>query len=153
MTTEKPKKITIEIKAPELATAIMTLCEVLEKTQVSDINMLGTSPSIDSVENKNPPPVPLVLPEGGTTNPLAAVMPQVPAPIPIEPPQAVALPTAEKTYSLEELSLACTQLMDAGRVNEIHELFAMFGIQHLTALQPQSYGVFAQHLRNKGVNL
>lgn len=74
-----------------------------------------------------------------------------PAAIPNQPEQAV--PTAEPTYTYDQLAVAATSLLDAGRKDELMSLLAQFGVQALTELKPEQYGTFATALRQLGARI
>jgi hypothetical protein len=52
-----------------------------------------------------------------------------------------------QTYTMEQLAVATTQLVDAGRRTELLSLLSSFGVQALTALPKEQYGAFAAQLR------
>lgn len=66
-------------------------------------------------------------------------------------PQAI--PTAAQSYTMDQLALAATQLIDAGRMTELQQLLASFGVQALTALPKEQYGAFATKLREMGAKI
>lgn len=72
------------------------------------------------------------------------------APPVIAPP---AVPTTAATYSLDQLAQAGTQLVDAGRRDELVGLLASFGVQALTQLPKEQYGNFATQLRAMGAKI
>ena len=62
--------------------------------------------------------------------------------------------TGAETYTLEQLAVAAsTQHVDAGKRNELVDLLGLFGIQSMGQLPVESYGLFATHLRSKGVHI
>lgn len=63
------------------------------------------------------------------------------------------VPTTTQTYTMEQLAAAATQLVDAGRRDEITGLLASFGVQALTALPKERYGEFATQLRALGARI
>lgn len=79
--------------------------------------------------------------------------------VPVETPAApvqdipAAVPTLQVTYTQEDLALAATQLVDAGKLQQIQELLAKFGVQALTLLPKEQYGAFAAELRNMGAKI
>lgn len=83
--------------------------------------------------------------------------PQTAAPVeaPAAPVQDIpaAVPTQQVTYTMEDLALAATQLVDEGRLEQIQELLAKFGVQALTQLPKEQYGAFAAELRNMGAKI
>ncbi|TGE36864.1 hypothetical protein E4K67_17345 [Desulfosporosinus fructosivorans] len=68
-------------------------------------------------------------------------------------PQPGPVPTATQTYTLEQLSVAATALIDAGRRMELISLLGSFGVPALTALPQDQYGNFATHLRSMGAKI
>ena len=54
---------------------------------------------------------------------------------------------------MDQLARAASQLMDAGKQNELVQLLGQFGVQALTALPQEQYGTFATKLRELGANL
>lgn len=75
---------------------------------------------------------------------------------PVAPPVApapVEVPTTPQSYSLEQLAVAATQLMDAGRRMDLVTLLGQFGVQALTALPKEHYGTFATQLRAMGAKI
>ena len=82
--------------------------------------------------------------------PAALVQMAAPAQAPI---MGAAIPVAAPTYSMEQLAVAATQLVDAGRRQELVNLLAQFGVQALTALPKEQYGNFATQLRAMGAKI
>jgi hypothetical protein len=89
--------------------------------------------------------------------PSAAPVNQVQAPqqasIQMPPTQASAVPTSAQAYTMEQLAVAATQLVDAGRRTELVGLLSSFGVQALTALPKEQYGTFATQLRALGAKI
>jgi len=83
--------------------------------------------------------------------PPAAVPTAPTSPSPVAPQAAV--PTAPQTYTLDQLAVAATALMDAGKQNELLGLLNHFGVQALTALPKEQYGNFATALRSLGAKI
>jgi hypothetical protein len=63
------------------------------------------------------------------------------------PDQGATVPIAAQTYTMEQLAVAATQIVDAGRRTELVGLLNSFGVQALTALPKEQYGAFATELR------
>jgi hypothetical protein len=76
---------------------------------------------------------------------------QQPVPAQAQPQQAV--PTSAPSYSFEQLGVAATQLVDAGRRQDVQNLLNAFGVQALTALPKEQYGAFATQLRAMGAKI
>lgn len=143
--------ITIEIKAPELAQAILALANALA----------GTAPGMNIL-----PPAPVQTEQPQQEQPQYA--PQAPQqPIPTAPtgfeqqqpmvaqqqPSVTPLPTTAQTYTQEQIAKAATQIVDAGRQGEVIQLLKAFSVQALTQLPLAQYGAFATALRNMGATL
>ncbi|MCM0760284.1 hypothetical protein M7775_17155 [Sporomusa sphaeroides DSM 2875] len=79
----------------------------------------------------------------------------VAAPMPTQAPvqMQAAVPVAAQTYTVEQLGVAATQLMDAGRQPELIALLGSFGVQALTQLPKEQYGNFATQLRAMGAKI
>ncbi|GAB4272119.1 MAG: hypothetical protein Kow00111_25770 [Thermincola ferriacetica] len=160
--------ISVEIKAPELAEAIITLASALAIGKNSKnpnlqkpVEPLTQTPA-PTAQTKTAPPEPATAPE-----PTAAPQPApaaTPTAAPIAPPaqapaalvpeaQTGAVPTTTPTYTIEQLAVAATQLVDAGRREELVQLLQQFGVQALTALPKEQYGAFATGLRQLGAKI
>lgn len=70
-------------------------------------------------------------------------------------PQAapVAVPTTERTYTLDELASAAMQLMDKGLQPQLQELLAGYQVEALPLLSREQYGHFATALRGLGAQI
>lgn len=117
-----------------------------------------------------PNPVPVRMPENisnsdavnqfinGQTPTALPVQPQTPQAPPVQPtPQApttappAQAPTTAPSYDIQKLAVAAMQLKDAGRIGEIQELIAKYGVTTIMQLKPEQYDAFAQDLISKGV--
>lgn len=98
------------------------------------------------------PPTPEIIPAVGpaTTQTVAAPV-QAPTPQPAQTAQTVQ--TQAPVYTQQQLALAGTQLMDAGRQDEVVALLGQFGAQALTQLSMEQYGAFASGLRALGAKI
>lgn len=67
------------------------------------------------------------------------------APAPVAP---VATPV-----TLDQIAKAGASLVDAGKMEQLLALLAKYGVQAVTQLQPDQYGVFATELRTLGAQL
>lgn len=146
-------KIKIEAVAAVLK-AIDKLTTALEKNAVNI-----------SVSQDTPAPVPpvtmppaTVVPTQPTPAPVATPTP-APAPValaqtaaPTNPAPAVPVTTAP-TYTLDQIAKAGASLVDAGKMEQLLALLAKYGVQAVTQLQPDQYGVFATELRTLGAQL
>ena len=140
--------IKIKIEAPELAYAIVALAEAISKNPLSSALTRETEAPIataPTVLTAVPQPVAAV------AQPVAAVpvMAITSQSFPTQDP----VPTQTQTYTMEQLAVAATQLVDAGRRAELVQLLAAFGVQALTALPKEQYGNFATSLRSMGAKI
>lgn len=69
------------------------------------------------------------------------------------PPVQPAIPTASRTYTLDELAGAAMVLMDRGMQAQLQELLAGYGVEALPMLPPEQYGNFATALRGMGAQI
>lgn len=146
-------KIKIEADAAVLK-AIDKLTTALEKNAVNI-----------SVSQDTPAPVPPVTMPPATVVPTqptpAPVATPTPAPAPAAPAQTMAptnpaptVPvTTAPTYTLDQIAKAGASLVDAGKMEQLLALLAKYGVQAVTQLQPDQYGVFATELRTLGAQL
>lgn len=150
-------KIKIEADAAVLK-AIDKLTTALEKNSVNiSVSQDTTAPVAPVATPVTPAPVPPV------TMPPATVVPTqpAPAPAPAAPAQTVAptnpapaVPvTTAPTYTLDQIAKAGASLVDAGKMEQLLALLAKYGVQAVTQLQPDQYGVFATELRTLGAQL
>ncbi|MDT8715465.1 hypothetical protein IAI10_02180 [Clostridium sp. 19966] len=63
------------------------------------------------------------------------------------------LPTAAQSYTMDQLAVAATQIVDSGRRNDLVNLLGSFGVQALTSLPKEQYGAFATQLRAMGAKI
>ena len=100
----------------------------------------------------NAPPV---MPKETPVTPVVPTQAPVQSAQPVQPvtPVQTAVPTTAPTYTAEQLAVAATQLVDAGRRAELVSLLNSFGVQALTALPKDQYGTFATKLREMGAKI
>lgn len=94
-------------------------------------------------------PVPMLV---QTPEPTAPVInqPAPAAPVTAQP----AVPTAPAhVYTLPELQAACAPLMDQGKLNELQQVVASFGVTNLLDIPEARYGELATKLRELGARL
>lgn len=93
--------------------------------------------------------------------PVAAPVTHAPVP-PVTMPPATVAPTnhaptvpvtTAPTYTLDQIAKAGASLVDAGKMEQLLALLAKHGVQAVTQLQPDQYGVFATELRTLGAQL
>lgn len=78
---------------------------------------------------------------------------QQPQQVPAQQAPAVVPTAAAPTYSFDQLAVAATQLVDAGKMDVLHGILNNFGISALTELPKNRYGEFATMLRQNGVKI
>mgnify|MGYP006986009713 CR=1 FL=1 len=146
-------KIKIEADAAVLK-AIDKLTTALEKSAVNisvpqdtpaPVLPVTTPPA--SVVPTQPTPAPVA-----TTTPAPAPAAPAQTAAPINPAPAVPVTTAP-TYTLDQIAKAGASLVDAGKMEQLLALLAKYGVQAVTQLQPDQYGVFATELRTLGAQL
>lgn len=151
-------KIKIEADAAVLK-AIDKLTTALEKNAVN-ISVPQDAPApVAPVAPVATPVTPAPVPP--VTMPPATVVPTQPTPAPVAPAQtaaptnpAPAVPvTTAPTYTLDQIAKAGASLVDAGKMEQLLALLAKYGVQAVTQLQPDQYGVFATELRTLGAQL
>lgn len=153
-------KIKIEADAAVLK-AIDKLTTALEKNAVN-ISVPQDTPApvapVATPVTHAPVPPATVVPTQPTPAPVAT---PTPAPAPAAPAQTVAptnpaptVPvTTAPTYTLDQIAKAGASLVDAGKMEQLLALLAKYGVQAVTQLQPDQYGVFATELRTLGAQL
>ena len=153
-------KIKIEADAAVLK-AIDKLTTALEKNAVNiSVSQDAPAPVAPVAAPVTPAPMPPV------TMPPATVAPTQPTPAPVATPTpapaqtaaptnpAPAVPvTTAPTYTLDQIAKAGASLVDAGKMEQLLALLAKYGVQAVTQLQPDQYGVFATELRTLGAQL
>lgn len=143
--------VVVEIKAPEITEAIWALIGSLANTKI--VSAPGQTASIIPAGTQNQQ----VQPQQMQAQPLQSVpaQQQIQQQVPQQQMQTQPgpVPTATQTYTLEQLSVAATQLIDAGRRMELVSLLGSFGVPALTAIPQDQYGNFATHLRSMGAKI
>lgn len=83
--------------------------------------------------------------------------PAAPAPVqtvtPSVNPVTSTVPTSAPQYTVEMLANAGTTLVDAGKMPELLQLLADFGVNAITDLKPETYGAVAGKLRALGAQI
>lgn len=163
-------KITVE--APDLAASILKLAEaiasgpdpsILTPDEPLPVASYPTAPAPAPAPAPAAPvsPAPVTPTQTPTPAPAAPVAAPNPAPAPTagqtsaaptNPAPAVPVTTAP-TYTLDQIAKAGASLVDAGKMEQLLALLAKYGVQAVTQLQPDQYGVFATELRTLGAQL
>ena len=117
----------------------------------------ATTPQAPIQQATTPNPVPVKMPENISNSDavnqfINGQTPTAP-PAQLQTPQAppAQAPTTAPSYDVQKLAVAAMQLKDAGRIGEIQELIAKYGVATIMQLKPEQYDAFAQDLISKGV--
>ncbi|WHH58448.1 hypothetical protein [Petroclostridium sp. X23] len=159
-------KVTLELNSIELIKSIDNgTLRSLVNTSSEEENILKSAPNVINQKEVGVNPIPAVPPND--TN-LQSPVPTAPTPIAPTPPVPVsapvqsapaqtlapaAVPTSTQAYTMEQLAVTATQLVDAGRRTDLVGLLNSFGVQALTALPKDQYGAFATKLRELGAKI
>lgn len=150
--------IQINIQAPELVQAIMALAASLGSksantevavTTVAPVQTYVQNPAVQETPTQNVVPLAPPVQQPVQTQPMA---PPVQHQQPVAPVQQP-VPTSAPTYTMDQLAVAATQLMDACRQPDLLSLLASFGVQSLMQLPQEQYGAFATKLRELGARI
>lgn len=145
-------KLTIGV-TPALENALLGLSALVSISQPQQ-QVAPAQAYVAPVETVQQAPIP-VAPQQAvpvTHQPVAPVVP-IQQQHPEAPVTPAPLPTAASSYSMDQLAVAATQLMDAGKRNELLQLLASFGVNALTELPKEQYGNFATQLRGLGAKI
>ncbi|MDQ0254902.1 hypothetical protein J2S74_002284 [Evansella vedderi] len=136
---------------PELAKLLEGLSQLGKFAAAAQVDSAPLSPSQPVQE----PAQQVVQPQQPAGVPTAAPAPVAPQPEPQQQsaPVQSAVPTSETTYTMDQLAVAATQLMDQGKRDALLQLLSSFGVQALTALPKEQYGAFATKLREQGAKI
>lgn len=149
--------ITHRIEAPELTAAINALADALKSRPV-DVNPTVPAQNVPAEPASISPTVsniavPVTAPESvATTAPTANVIPF--APTVAAPTPAVEAPaTTAKVYTFDDITAAGSQLLEAGKINDLITLLRSFGVQAVNQLKPEQYADVADGLRKLGAKI
>lgn len=164
--------IEITVKAPEIVSALCALASGLTNSGFHElaeaIRGRQSNPVLDvGGPTMGLPEVPAApLPQPAQQAPVIPFVPtqqylaqqqfaHQPVQTPAMPPPAPApaVPTAAQTYTLDQMAVAATSIMDAGKRGELVALLGQFGVPSLTALPKEQYGAFATQLRALGAKI
>lgn len=146
--------ININIQAPGLEQAINNLAQSLSNkglTEAGTVELPQQQPEqqqelmqqSDPAQQQAPVQQPKAVPTQQQQAPAQQPAPQ----------QQGAVPTSNPEYDMNQLAVAATQLMDAGKQQDLMALLGEFGVQALTQLPKEQYGAFATKLREKGAKI
>lgn len=166
----------ITITATDLAQAINNLAAALngntEMPTPKEAAPVASAPAAQPATptapvNPTPAPVAPMTTPASTPNVAPATMPTTAnptmpvagAPLSATPAQPVTpaantapanVPTAAPQYTLDMIATAGSALIDAGKMDQLMQLLAKFGVASLTELAPDNYGAVATELRTLG---
>lgn len=95
---------------------------------------------------------------------VAPVIPAQPAPMPVAPatsvqpvpaPATPVIPTTtvQESFTREQLAVAMSNAVSAGKMNIVQGILQQFGVQALTQINPADYNKVATMLKEAGVNI
>lgn len=71
-----------------------------------------------------------------------------------QPAAPSVVPTSQApTFTMDQLAVAATTLVDAGKIDQLRGILSSFGVTALTELPKERYGEFATVLRKNGVKI
>lgn len=122
----------------------------LEETPALINCLAAFSESLQRVNASIKEPAPVAQPVA----PAPAAPVPVQAPVVQPAPAQTAVPTAPaRVYTLPELQAACAPLMDQGKLKELQQVVASFGVSSLLDIPAARYGELATKLRELGARL
>lgn len=151
--------LTLTVSDPEVAKQLIDLAANMvvplapSQTVAAPVTYLQPVTPTVPVQSVVAPSVPVPPQVSVPVAPAIPTVPVAPPPVPVAPTPA-AVPVAQpQAYTLEQLSVAATPLIDAGRREELLALVHSFGVQALTQLPKEQYGTFATALRGLGAKI
>lgn len=153
--------ISVEIKAPELAQAILALATSLGGKLPEQAVQESSAPVQQQAQHQIPTqqpqysqqPAQQQTPAGVPTAPTTQYQQPTQQQQPVQQQTPQGVPTSAPTYTMDQLAVAATSLMDAGKQNQLLELLASFGAQTMMQLPQEQYGAFATKLRELGAQI
>ena len=149
-------EITVNVTGLDnLANAIFALAKAagnckeetqVDATKVTPAVQQAVAPTATTTTVPSTPPVQNIQPVPTTQTAQAAPVAQNTAPAASPVPTATAIPT----YSMEQLAVAATGLIDAGKMQDVQNTLAALGAQTLMDLPQEKYGEFASAIKAIG---
>lgn len=118
----------------------------VDATKVTPVVQQAVTPTATTTTVPSTPPVQNVQPVPTTQTAQAAPVAQNTAPAASRVPTATATPT----YTMEQLAVAATGLIDAGKMQDVQNTLAALGAQTLMDLPQEKYGEFASAIKAIG---
>ena len=156
-------EVKVTILTPDLSAAVIRLADAIsarpvaaEECGTDSCTVIPETPSEAVLERQetpvpNPAPAPAVTPEPDFTE-----IPKTPAPAPAPAapvPPASPVQAPEKTYTLSELSLAASALIEQGKMKELMALINSFGVVSLNVLPPEHFPAVSEGIKKLGAKL
>lgn len=132
-------KFIIELSAQEAAIAE-------ERNMFEDLALIEKKAAGEDMKQVAEAPAPMPV------DPTVPVQDPQQQPQPAEVPVSV-VPTEVAAYTQNDLALAASDLMDAGKQADLLELLQKYGVQSLVDLKQEQYGAFAADLRTLGAKI
>lgn len=153
--------ITHRIEALELTAALNSLADALRTAPISVPSVSNREPSMTQL---NPaqvePEAPVTIPDATPTKvaPVQNVQTSNTAAPTVASPSAptnaaTTAPGPDNAITFSDITNAGSQLLDAGRMNDLMELLKGFGVQAITQLKPEQYETVAVGLRGLGAKI
>ena len=142
-------EIMVKIEAEGLEKAINVLAQAISNQSTGDVTATRVQPKQEAPPEVAPVKLKVPKQEAPPVAPVKQETPKQEAPAQAVP----AVPTSNPSFTMDQLAVAATQLMDAGKREEIISLLSTFNVQALTGLPKDQYGAFATSLRGMGAKL
>ena len=149
-------EITVNVTGLDnLANAIFALAKAagnckeetqVDATKVTPAVQQAVAPTATTTTVPSTPPVQNIQPVPTTKTAQAAPVAQNTAPAASPVPTATETPT----YTMEQLAVAATGLIDAGKMQDVQNTLASLGAQTLMDLPQEKYGEFASAIKAIG---
>lgn len=136
-------EFTIKLNSPELQNLIEsgTLLKVLKENTFGGVDAETEQPLGQVAFDLTNPDKP------------ALEVPVTDQEVTVEEVKPTVAPTANKTYTKDELAQAATQLLDKGMLTELQNLIKSFGVISLGDLPDEHLGAYALGLRELGAEI
>lgn len=80
------------------------------------------------------------------------VQQEIPAPMPVSVP-TIPISNTQESFTQEQLAIAMSNAVTAGKMNVIKEILGKFNVQALTQINPADYNKLAVMLKEAGVEV
>ena len=149
-------KVTLE-ETPALINCLAAFSESLQRVQSALSGSVVVTPepvaTAMSVTQPVAPAMPVAQP--AMPQPVAPVQPAMSAApvMPAAQPVAAVPVAPARKYTLPEIQAACAPLMDQGKIAELQQIMAYFGVMSIMDIPEARYGELATKLRELGARL